>query len=434
MLKPTARLKTGAMCLLLLLVLLQTGSLAAQNLKKEFPRAFAVKVINPLGQHRQDAAVLITGQEIRKHHPAFNPQAFVVLDGKTEIPSQYVANTAQNNGIAVVLDQLAPQATRTLTIRYKEQGNASRSYTKRTQAELSHKVGGEFQNRKYIGGTFANVDSLRVPSEHTDHSYYIRYEGPGWESDKVGYRFYLDWRNGTDVFGKKTKDMVLQQVGQDGFDSYHEEQDWGMDVLKVGKSLGVGTLAMFHDGQARRVAETDSMISVIAENGALYSAIRTTYYGWKIAGQTLDVHSLLSIPAGSRLTHHQVSVTGGLPENLSTGLIKDKRAKLHTSQGSGEAWGYIATYGKQSLNGEGDNLGIAVLFRAKDLLELTGDELSHVVKLKPAANAIEYYFLAAWELEPEGIKTEAQFLQYLDKTAWELASPVQVRFNAKQKL
>ncbi|GAB3533821.1 hypothetical protein GCM10027443_19890 [Pontibacter brevis] len=419
---------------LLVLSLLSAGSALAQNLKKEFPKSFTITVTNPLDQQRDDVMVLVKGDEIKKHAAAFNPQAFVVLDGTKEVPSQYNMKDSENKGIVVVLDQLAPKASRNLTIRFKENGTAVRNYPKRTQAELSHKVGGEFQNRKYIGGTFQNVDSLRVPNEHTDHSYFIRYEGPGWESDKVGYRFYLDWRNGTDVFGKKTKDMVLQQVGQDGFDSYHEEQPWGMDVLKVGKTLGVGTLAMFHEGQAKRMAETDSMISVITENGNVYSSIRTNYYGWKIAGMKLDVNSQLSIPAGSRLTHHQVEVKGGTPQNLSTGLIKDKRANFTTRTGTDQHWGYIATYGKQSLNGEGDNLGIAVLFRMKDLLEITEDELSHVVKLKPSGNKVEYYFLAAWELEPGGIKTKTDFIKYLNKTAQELENPVQVQFASKPKL
>ncbi|RDV15440.1 DUF4861 domain-containing protein [Pontibacter diazotrophicus] len=419
---------------LIVLSLLSAGSVLAQNLKKEFPKSFTITVTNPLDQQRDDVMVLVEGDDIKKHAAAFNPKAFVVLDGTKEIPSQYNTKDSENRGIVVVLDRLGPKASRNLTIRYNETGAAPRNYTKRTQAEVSHKVGGEFQNRKYIGGSFQNVDSLRVPDEHTDHSYFIRYEGPGWESDKVGYRFYLDWRNGTDVFGKKTKDMVLQQVGQDGFDSYHDEQPWGMDVLKVGKSLGVGTLAMFHEGQAKRMAETDSMISVITENGNVYSSIRTNYYGWNIAGMKLDVTSHLSIPAGSRLTHHQVEVKGGTPQNLSTGLIKDKRANFTTRTGKAQHWGYIATYGKQSLNGEGDNLGIAVLFRMKDLLEITEDELSHVVQLKPSGNKVEYYFLAAWELEPEGIKTKTDFIKYLNKTAQELENPVQVQFTSKPKM
>ncbi|MCC9168501.1 DUF4861 domain-containing protein [Pontibacter harenae] len=410
-----------------LLLVFSSSVLVAQNLKKEFPKSFTVTVSNLVDQQRTDVMVLLHENDLEKLAPAFNPKAFVVLNGKQEVASQYNLKDTEQAGLVVLLDEIGAKASKKLTIRYNESGENKRNYTKRTQAELSHKVGGSFEGKKYTGGTFQNVDSLRIPDQVTDHSFYVRYEGPGWESDKVGYRFYLDWRNGTDVFGKRTSDMVLQNVGQDGYDSYHNLQPWGMDVLKVGKSLGVGTLAMFHEGAANRVAETDSMISVIAENGPVYSSIRTNYYGWKVAGLEMDVHSLISIHAGSRLTHHQVEVTGDSPQNLSTGLIKDKKAKLFTSKGGSGQWGYIATYGKQSLNGDGDNLGIAVLFRPSDLMEITADANSHVVQLKPNANKVEYYYLAAWELEPEGIRTEEEFIKYLNKTAVELANPVQVK-------
>ncbi len=376
--------------------------------------------------------VFLKADEIVKAVPSFNPKAFVVLDSNKEIASQYNTRKDEHQGIVLVLDKLEAGKPRKLTIRYNANGEKPRTYKKRTQAELSHKVGGEFQNRKYINGEkFVNVDSLRVPDEVTDHSFYIRYEGPGWESDKVAYRFYLDWRNGTDVFGKKTNEMVLQNVGQDGYDSYHELQDWGLDVLKVGKSLGVGTLSMFDAGKANRVEKTDSMISVIRENGNLFSSIVTDYYGWKVAGHVLDVNSRLNIHAGSRLTQHQVSLKGGVPQNLSTGIINDKKAKLHTSKGDQSQYGYVASYGKQSLNGPGDNLGIAVLFRPQDFQEFTKDENSHIVKLTPTGGKLEYYFLAAWELEPEGIKTEEEFLKYLDKTAKELANPVKVKIAGR---
>src|SRR5690606_16453599 len=45
-------------------------------------------------------------------------------------------------------------------------------------AEISVKEGGKWVDRKYEGGgAFKNVNQLDVPKEHTDHSYYIRYEG-----------------------------------------------------------------------------------------------------------------------------------------------------------------------------------------------------------------------------------------------------------------
>ena len=413
---------------LALALTLCTGAASAQNLKKEFPKSFTVSVTNPLAQQRESVAVFIPEQDIKTATGKFNPKAFVVLDGKKEIASQYNLKDSENKGVVLVLDKLDAKEKRSLTIRYSEKGSNLRNYTKRTQAEISHKVGGEFKDRKYIGGEFANVDSLNVPSEHTDHSFYIRYEGPGWESDKVGYRFYLDWRNAIDVFGKTTPDMVLQQVGLDGFDSYHEYQPWGMDVLKVGKSLGVGSLAIVDNGQATRIDKTDHVISKVTENGPVYSSILTNYDNWKVAGLTLDVQSQLSIHAGTRLTDHQVKVTGGTPQNLSTGLNKDKNAKVFSDKGDANSWGYLASYGKQSLNN--DNLGIAVLFRPQDFQEFTTDDNSHIVKLTPTKGRLQYYFLSAWELEPDGIKTEEEFIAYLKKTAQELAKPVEVKVKS----
>ena len=119
----------------------------------------------------------------------------------------------------------------------------------KTYAEISIKEGGHWEGREYIDGYFKNVESLEVPSQHTDHSWFIRYEGPGWENGQIGYRLYLDWRNAIDVFGKKVDSIVLPYVGQDGFDSYHEPANWGQDILKAGKSMGIG-------GYGRVVADT----------------------------------------------------------------------------------------------------------------------------------------------------------------------------------
>ena len=118
-----------------------------------------------------------------------------------------------NEHDVLLLVDLEAHAQKEIQIIPLEEGETAPSFTKRTQAEISHKVNGNWKEREYIGGEFQNVDKLPVPPEHTDHSWFIRYEGPGWESDKVGYRLYLDWRNATDIFGKKTDDLVLQGVG-----------------------------------------------------------------------------------------------------------------------------------------------------------------------------------------------------------------------------
>jgi len=414
----------------LLIVLFSTQSFA-QDLQKVFPESFTVKITNPIKADREDVCIYIASDQLNRQVKGFNPKAFVITDkqGK-EIASQYNFQDREQPGILAVIDRLGAGEVRELTIRYNKSGEVKRTYIKRTQAELSPKTGGKFVNREYIGGEFKNVNYLRVPPEHKDHSWFIRYEGPGWESDRVGYRFYLDQRNAADVFGKTTTDMVLQGVGLDGFDSYHKLQPWGMDVLKAGKSLGIGSIAALNNGSAVRVEKTDSVNCRITENGDVYSSIFTNYYGWKVGEKTYTVQSEISIHAGTRLTREQLTVTGN-PDNLCTGIVKDKLADVHTNKGDAEHYAYLATYGKQSLNN--DNLGVAIFFKPSAVGSFTADEYSHLVTLAAPKGKLEYYYLAAWDKEPNGIQDEQQFMAYLEKTARELAAPVRVEIVKTKK-
>ncbi|GAB3662109.1 hypothetical protein GCM10028791_36980 [Echinicola sediminis] len=397
--------------------LLAVFLLASCNTKPASTEEIVFSVISPT--ERQATVLEIPLEKIKAVLPEFEEENFSVLvDGKA-VPSEF--STRGNEQEVLVLLQNLSANPHELKIVPNADGTYPTDFPKLTQAEISHKTGGEFKDRKYIGGAFQNVNQLRVPEEHTDHSYFIRYEGPGWESDKVAYRFYLDWRNGIDVFGKKTQDMVLQEVGQDGFDSYHEPADWGMDILKVGPSLGLGSIATWEEGKARRIDQTDSLAVIIAENGSLRSTIETNYYGWDIANGKTDIHSILSIKAGSRMSKHEVLAKSGI-DNFCTGLIKSEAAPLKVS-GQQKAYSYLASYGPQSL--AGDNLGIAVIFPTDQLMDLKEDEHSHVVVLKPKnGKELTYYFLAAWEQETEGIKSEDEFYGYLEQKIEELSNPV----------
>ncbi len=405
-------------------IMLHTGCArekSGESIKDLFPESIAFTVENPLNLQRSDAWVELNVNELKEINRSFNSMAFALTRNNTEIASQLTAD----NKIHFVTDLKADEKVE-FTLRFAVEREIPRDYPARSQAELSQKFGGAFKDKKYVGGAFKNVTSVRVPAEHTDHSTYFRYEGPGWESDKVGYRFYLDWRNAIDIFGKKTTDMVLQNVGQDGFDSYHEMSDWGMDILKVGNTLGLGSIGSIYNGKVVMVAKTDSITAQISANGPVYSEVVTRYYGWQLNGEKADLVSNLSILAGSRLTRDDIIVTGGV-DNICTGIAKHENTVKMTSEnaGSGE-WQYLATWGQQSL--AGDNLGVAVLYRNSQLKTLSEDEVNWIVVLTPDKSAVEYYFLAAWDKEPGGITNAEDFVSYLDETISCLNHPVNVSF------
>lgn len=299
------------------------------------------------------------------------------------------------------------------------------NYPKRTYAELSHKIGGRFEGHKYEGGySWVKPNYISLPGSFRDHSYYIKYEGPGWENDKIAFRFYLDNRNAIDVFGKKTSEIVLPGVGIDGFENYHHMSYWGMDNMKVGKALGIGSIAIWNSEKAVRVEKKDSVTCFIPADGKIRSQVKTIYYGWDANGTKCNLTSLISIDAGSRASHMEL-LTDNKTDNIATGIIKNKNAELIIGNDKNSNWSYIATFGKQSLNN--DMQGLAVFFRNNQLIEITGDELNHIVVLSPIDNYTEYYFMPTWELDKEPVITKNDFINCIDEVLHKLNNPLTYR-------
>ena len=329
-------------------------------------------------------------------------------DGST-VPLEIVSNLKGNQLAVFPVKCLKPRSSNVFLLL---KGNTD-EYPKRTYAELAHKIGGQFNGNTYEGGfSWVKPNYMKVPGTFRDHAYYIKYEGPGWESDKVGYRFYLDQRNAIDVFGKKTPGIVLPGIGIDGYDSYHNMSDWGMDNMKVGKALGIGSIAFWDGQKAVRVENRDSAVCFIPADGKVRSQVNTTYYGWDVGGNKINLKSLISIDAGSRASHMELQADKYV-NNLTTGIIKNKDTELLKSDYNTGDWAYIATFGKQSLNN--DNMGLAVFYKKKQLKMLTEDDLNHLVVLTPENGYVEYYFMATWELEWQPVNNITDFMNALDE-------------------
>ncbi len=417
--------------LFILLVYSFTTIITSCTDKEEIP-IFSFRIENTTETNYKDQVLLLDTPELLKILNSIPHESIVVKSGNSILYHQAKIDSKSKtiNGLLVLLD-IDKDTSEQVDIFSDKL--AENNFTKRTQAELSVKEGGVWKQVtkksgvtqfEYEGGEFQKTKYLRVPDEHTDHSFYIRYEGPGWESDKVGYRFYLDWRNAVDIFGKTTDDMILHEVGLDGFDSYHEQNDWGMDILKVGSSLGIGSIGYWSKDKAMRVEKTDSIICSIIQDGVIQSSISTLYYGWQVADKKVDLISNISINAGSRLTHQQVELSEGI-ENICTGIVKNELAELIVSDKDSGEWGYIATFGKQSLNN--DNLGMIIFYRLGNLIKIAEDENSHIVVLHPESNAIDYYFGATWEQDLDSIDTLNKFLTYADKTLFQLNNPLSIK-------
>ena len=198
-----------------------------------------------------------------------------------------------------------------------------------------------------------------------------------------------------------------------------------MDIFKVGNSLGIGSIGMWHDGKVNMVSKTDSIYYELFENGPVRAAFKTSYYGWQVGKEKFNLEAVLSITAGSRLTKNELTIDGNAG-NIVSGLAKYKGTSF-VFRKADEGWGYISLYGNQTLVSDNDKLGIALFYKSSQFAELTEDALSHIVKLKPENSKVEYYFCAAWEQEPDGIKSDKEFIEYLERTLTLLNNPPEVK-------
>ena len=305
-------------------------------------------------------------------------------------------------------------------------GKASK-FSNRAYAEISIKEGGAWQNDKYVGGTFQNVSHVTLPSQYTDHSQYIRYEGPGIETEDVGYRVYLDWRNGFDVFGKKTPGLTLAKTGVDDYQSYHEMADWGADILKVGKSLGMGGFGYWNGKAVELVSDVADRSATILANGPIYSAFAIDYQGWRFDDRTLDLQARLSMTAGSPLVHMHLKANEDI-DSLAIGLVDHGVEVLKGDLNiTGTAWSYLATYGQQTLFG--DDLGMMLLFRKKDLRQQAHDKNNHVLVMRTRGGDLSYYFGALWSGSEDGIKSREALEAWLQHQAHRLTVPPRLRLK-----
>ncbi len=281
-------------------------------------------------------------------------------------------------------------------------------------AELSVKEGGKWEGNKYVGGTFKNIQEITLPESHTDHSTFIRYEGIGLENNQIAYRLYLDWRNATDIFGKKVNTLVLPEVGQDGFESYHHDAPWGQDILKSGRTIGVGSYGRYDE--QNDFVETFKIVKnttakVVNEKGQSYATI--DYKGWKTWGEAIDLTSKLTIFNKDRFVKVDLNLSNSI-SGLCTGIVAIKNIPLKNGISKNKKWAYIATYGQQTLAKKEDNLGMAVFYPLESFDKYVTTKSTHTVVFKKTKN-VSYYFMGAWSQEPNGLATEEAFYQDLDK-------------------
>ena len=252
----------------------------------------------------------------------------------------------------------------------------------------------------------------RLKSNTTEISQqYFQMEGPAFENDVVGFRNYFDARNGFDIYGKITSDMVMDICGLKNGPTYHEMQPWGMDILKVANSLGAGALAIQTDSALYRVGETGNGTYRLVCEGPLRSTFDLDFDSILVEGKVIQLKHRLCIIAGKPWYKSNVTVQGADGMKLVTGIVNLHSDSVYSA--SGEEFAYMYTHDNQSYNEE--KLGMAVIVPQSNIVALTAPEegpgitQTFYTPLEIGDKPTVFYFMAGWEKQDARWADRAQF-------------------------
>ncbi len=378
-------------------------------------------VVNDLDMKRVDALIEIPGSEFEKYMGTVLPGKFLLLrDEKGDtIPYQLLDLDGQPGWEEmVIVTNLEAQESKQIYVEYID---SMPQFDTRTNIRFSPK-----------GRPEVELDSaIRLETTETaETQQYFQFEGTGWENDKVGFRNYFDQRNAFDIFGKTTSAMVLDEVGLTG--DYHALQEWGMDILKVGNSLGLGSLALWSNDSLYRLGDNGAGSFRLISEGSLRSVFEFNHNNWKAHDQSYDVQCLVEITAGQYFFTLETSfdsLKGALPV---TGLVNMKASDYFSGK-LGEHQ-LLFSYDEQAEDTSG--LGMALMVEPELFAGFSetpdsgrGITQSWCLKLEHRdGQSFKCHIFACWARSTDQFKDKDGFTAYLKEWSARLRNPVKVKW------
>ncbi len=299
-------------------------------------------------------------------------------------------------------------------------------------------------------GVVESVDRLSISGNELPVPLFTRFQmdGPAWENDKVGFRQYIDGRNGRDLYGKTSSKMALDTVGiaNDGSleDNYHVMLPWGRDILAVGNSLGLGGLAMLENEEVVRLGvrmdaprnNVENTTYQLITEGPVRSIFELTYEGWKTGSNTYDLINTVSIWAGSYGYKNTIQLKSlKTKDTLAVGLVNihnDKTPTLLEDTVTNHVAFY--THDKQTYD-DGWYLGMGIIFPKEHYLNFKRVPDSGFGVTNSFLNMIElgeekrfeYKVYAGWELSDPNFADSTYFDAFMKQELQKASKPLTIK-------
>ncbi len=396
-----------------------------------------VALKNPLEEERTDEVVVFTRDEISNKIALIDGMLPVFKFSGKLIPSQVDDLDGDGNWdeVALLIDMHANEYIETEIELVAEDDYPG--FEKRTNIRL----GIEQED-----GSYQEVDKYKAIPYTEPFKIIAQGESVSWENDKIAFRVYFDCRNVKDLFGKLKPEMIIDDIHTPAIPNYHVLNDWGMDVLHCGSSLGSGGIALMRNDSLIRLGSTDLYEYEKIVEGPVRSVFDLKYSGWNVDGEQLEAVERITIYPGKYWFESDVTFYGCLEDDeIVTGIVTSQ-LKKEPFRFDAADFKCIGTHDVQSLNN--DELGMAVIVPKKEAGKIgrTSDvnwfergfvtveekgfsniisETYYIGQKCKDAQPAKHYFFSVWGLDKDQWKTEEGFRKYISEEAQKLSSPIQ---------
>lgn len=229
-----------------------------------------VTVKNPLSLQRNNEIVEISLKKVTKKLALKDGETFVILDASgKQIPYQITGQKSDKNVI--------------FPTDVKAKGTIKYSVQKGNPEKFESKVFGRL-----------------VPERKDDYC---------WENDHIAFRVYGpalqatgEVSSGIDVWAKRTDKLIINKWYADeeaGRQTYHEDHGEGLDMYKVGPTLGAGATTPCIDGKL--YFSKNFVKSEVLDNGPLRMTVKLTYAPFDAGNLQITETRIVTLDAGSQL-------------------------------------------------------------------------------------------------------------------------------------
>ena len=256
---------------------------------------------------------------------------------------------------------------------------------------------------------FFRSDSVQVSeivSDSPDQYKKVGHHGPAVENPWYALRIYFNDSGAIDLYSKSGKQMELRKYLWYPTQEQQENEGAGCDEYRVGKTVGLGGIALWDKDHEVKLAAERRTARVGKIRGGSFAEMIS--YGVPYRGRKVDVSVRIEMTDKSRKAKIIASVVSGGRVQFVTGL------NYHAGEYVQAGWGAIGTWGihPADVSENPIEVGAGMMYDPDDFRGVP-DSLDDMVRLvsKPCRKLVTTVVAAS--VKEDELNTPEKFFDYL---------------------